>query len=454
MFKNSLDKDFKEMYSIGNILSLIQFICILSFLDIFKKGRVKMDGSFKLPNGFFDYVGEPAELMESVSQEFIQLGKLFGFQVANLCAVGFEENFTQFGTAAIDRTYSFHDPGGRKLMLCADSLAASLRAFRNILHNNQTQSMRLMSRVSIFRNRRLKYRNWSHLVCNIFNEEIGLGPELLLTNFANDFLKKYYKDITFWIYDFELFEILFKEFHVSHEDGKHLLYLIYTKKDLGLAKEKFDNNLVDAIIDIEKLGLSSEDYKHSFNLIVSKYPFLSERLEYLSLFLNFVQNSNIPFRFKWDAYRAIEYHSGLAFCVYDNESGVLIADGGGYHCMVNSLDSSIFSCYSFACSLESIVEHVLSKDPSIKAKSELCNTANLDASMNFFIETCEFLRKLGIPVKEYWSIVSLKKFLRKLDASESYCVVGSFEESTRVVKIQNLNDKNRIVEYLIPHNSS
>jgi histidyl-tRNA synthetase len=163
-----------------------------------------------------------------------------------------------------------------------------------------------------------------------------------------------------------------------------------------------------------------------------------------------LEKQHIPFEFKWDAYRAIEYHTGIAFCVYDTEEGVRIADGGGYHNIVNTIDNRIFSCYSFACSLESVVQHIFSRELDQKNAPSVCHVMNFGTSFDYFAETCSYLRSIGIPVKEYWSETSPKKFLSKLSSNDNHCIIGLTEETTRAIRIQNFSDKTDTKEIFVP----
>jgi histidyl-tRNA synthetase len=174
-----------------------------------------MDRSKDLPRGFYDHTGKIAEKMRMVVDDFYRCGKLYGFEWMDLSLVGYQETFLAFGSAAHNRGYRFTDRGGRKLMLCADSLATSLRVYRKKLDESGVNVMRLMGRVQVFRHRKRKYRNWSHLVLSAFNEDNALIISLVLINFANDFLTHYYSHIKYTLYFYGIYEKVFEAHEVS-----------------------------------------------------------------------------------------------------------------------------------------------------------------------------------------------------------------------------------------------
>ena len=67
------------------------------------------DNSSSLPHGFFDYVGENAELRREIYNEFIKTGKSFGMDDVHLCPIGYESTFTRTGTINRETVYPFKD---------------------------------------------------------------------------------------------------------------------------------------------------------------------------------------------------------------------------------------------------------------------------------------------------------------------------------------------------------
>ena len=407
------------------------------------------DNSSSLPHGFFDYVGENAELRREIYNEFINTGKSFGMDNVHLCPIGYESTFTRMGTINIETVYPFKDNGGRDLMLSADSLSSMTRMFRNLMNSAGTLKGRYVGKSEIFRNRRKKYRNWSHLIGTYFNESNELAGDISIILFAKTFMEKYYKNIKFIINDYGILNEVFKASNITSKQGYEMLYRMYTKKEESDFAEYGEASKI--IRDIDEISTAHPDYKEKLEAIAQKYDFLQGRVDTLKRYCNVLEKNGVNFDFVFGAYKAIEYHSGLYFYVRDDVRNCNIADGGGYHKSVNEVDNRIEMCHSFACSLEDIVTYVLrEKEDSVTKKDDLVYALKLDASDEFFYRVCEHLRKLGCNVKDIWAEENLKKILSKLPRDCKKAFVGSKEEMTQRVSIKagkkcteiNLNDHN------------
>lgn len=406
------------------------------------------DNSSSLPHGFFDYVGENAELRREIYNEFIKIGKSFGMDDVHLCPIGYESTFTKMGTINEETVYPFKDNGGRDLMLSADSLSSMTRMFRNLMNSARTLKGRYVGKSEIFRNRRKKYRNWSHLIGTYFNESNELAGDISIILFAKTFLEKYYKSIKFNINDYGILNEVFKESNITPEQGYEMLYRMYTKKEESDFAEYGEASQI--IRDIDEIAIANPDYKEKLDAIAKKYEFLQPRVNILKRYCNVIEKNGVNFDFVFGNYRAIEYHSGLYFYVRDDVRNCNIADGGGYHRSVNKVDNRIKLCHSFACSLEDIVTHVLREKESNTKKNNSVYALKLDASDEFFYRVCEYLRKLGYNVNDIWAEENVKKVLSKLPRDYKKVFIGSQEEESQRISIKgenqyteiNLNDNN------------
>lgn len=393
------------------------------------------DNSSSLPHGFFDYVGENAELRREIYNEFIKTGKSFGMDNVHLCPIGYESTFTKMGTINRETVYPFKDNGGRELMLSADSLSSMTRMFRNLMNSAGTLKGRYVGKSEIFRNRRKKYRNWSHLIGTYFNESNELAGDISIILFAKTFMEKYYKNIKFTINDYGILNEVFKNCNLSQEQGYELLYRMYTKKEESDFEEYGEASKI--LRDIDKISSEHTNCQDKLNAMSQKYDFLQERIEILKRYCDILEKNGVNFDLIFGSYKAIEYHSGLYFYVRDNFRNCNIADGGGYHRSVNELDSRIQMCHSFACSLEDIVTHVLREKEETITKDDTLYVLKLDASDQFFYEVCEHLRTLGYNVNDIWVEENFKKVLSKLPRDCKKVFVGSQEESTKRVSIKD-----------------
>lgn len=393
------------------------------------------DNSSFLPHGFFDYVGENAELRREIYNEFINTGKSFGMDNVHLCPIGYESTFTRMGTINRETVYPFKDNGGRELMLSADSLSSMTRMFRNLMNSAGTLKGRYVGKSEIFRNRRKKYRNWSHLIGTYFNESNELAGDISIILFAKTFMEKYYSNIKFTINDYGILNEVFKAANITPEQGYEMLYRMYTKKEESDFAEYGEASKI--IRDIDEISTAHPEYKEKLDAIAQKYDFLQGRVDTLKRYCDVLEKNGVNFDFVFGDYKAIEYHSGLYFYVRDDVRNCNIADGGGYHRSVNEVDNRIEMCHSFACSLEDIVNHVLrEKGESTTRKDDTVYALKLDASDEFFYSVCEHLRSLGYNVNDIWVEENLKKILSKLPRDCKKTFVGKQEEISRSVSIK------------------
>ena len=385
-----------------------------------------MDKSKELPHGFFDYVGEPAEKMLMVINEFHRTGNLYGFDWMDLSHVGYEETYLEFGSAARDRGYCFTDSGGRKLMLCADSLAASLRAYRKQVEASRGQTARLMGRVEVFRHRKKKYRNWSHLVFSMFNEKNIASANTVLVTFANDFLLRYYPEIRYTFFFYDIYEKVFEHFGISIDEGFNALYEMYE-----LGRRNTDLSSHQLINRIETICVSQEGIYQTLVALEVEFPFLKCTVDEINDYLKILSLLRLDYTVSWTNFRAIEYSSGICFIVTDLTTGGRIADGGAYHRVVNQIDPTILNCFSFACLLEDIALNKMVK-PEM---NPVFYIIKLDCSSYFFALASASLRKRGIPVIETAADKKLSRVIASLPAKSKYSVIGQMEEQNGRIEI-------------------
>lgn len=394
------------------------------------------DNSSALPHGFFDYEGENAELRRIIYNEFIDTAKSFGMRSVHLCPLGYESTFTRMGTINKETVYPFKDHGGRNLMLSADSLSSMTRMFRNLMNSVGTLKGRYVGKSEIFRNRRKKYRNWSHLIGTYFNEPNELSGDISIILFAKEFMEKFYKSIKFTINDYGILNEVFRASNISTEQGYEMLYRMYTKKEKIDSEEYSKASKI--IKDIEEISNMYPDYQEKFDIMAQKYNFLQNRVNILKRYCSILKNNVVNFDFVFSNYKAIEYHSGIYFYVKDDVRNCKIADGGGYHRSVNNVDTRIKMCHSFACSLEDIVTHVLRERKSLTSQKEnLIYVLKLDSSDNFFYKVCKYLRELGYNINDILTEENLKKILSKLPHGSKKVFVGGKEELERKILIKD-----------------
>jgi|GEM_PF-5223028 len=373
----------------------------------------------ELPKGFYDYSGYRAENIRVIINDFFQCCKKFGFQYCENSLVGFENTFLEFGTAAIGRGYQFEDNKGRKLMLCADSLSSMLRICCKHVATSDN-NLRIMGRVQIFRYRRKAYRNWSHLIATMVNESNSLIAYNDLFLVANNFLSKYYGNITFEIYVYSIFETLFETYDI---DKKVAFQLMHNKL---VKKEVLDNFELDRIIEtVLKSATNSDGSLLVLDNLLKVYPLLQDVINELRDLLNLLSRQGISYAIVWDNFKAIEYSSGVCFIVKD-ENNQIIADGGAYNRIVSELDEKIINCYSFACSLENILDkyNYLILDSNINS----IYLIKLDCSSQFFAQVCAFYRAREVNVFPICSDKKLSKVLSNLPKNSKYIVIGKKEE--------------------------
>lgn len=373
-----------------------------------------------LPKGFYDVVGDNAEQQYHILEEFYNTGLTYGFENAFPSEVGLESTYMSFGTAARGRGYSFEDMGNNKLMLSSDSLASCIRAYLSM--KNMTQVYRMMSKIPVFRCRHKKYRRWNHLIYSIFQEPDDVVAVLSLLGAADQFLGKYYSNLTYAISLYGLFEEYCTQTGCTHEQMYEALHIWYDEN------QDDKNEIFDFIKHIENLGKEQNNWRESLNSIAYAYPELRQIIDRYTEFFVALEHTEINFYIDWERYHAIEYSSGICFLVKDT-NGSTIADGGSYNYLVHKLNPGIEYCYSFACSLESIPSN------SSFEKKETLYLIKMDCSIEFFLDVCLKLRKDGYNVHELSVTNKLKKILKKLPDNSLYVCVGTAEEDSKEIQI-------------------
>lgn len=373
-----------------------------------------------IPKGFYDVVGNNANQQFDIIEDFYKIGRTYGYELAYPSEVGLEDTYLSFGTAAHGRAYAFEDMGHTRLMLSSDSLASCIRAYLSM--ENQAQVYRMMAKVPVFRCRHKKYRRWNHLIYTIFQEANDVIATLSLLSVANDFLKKYYLNLTYAISLYGLFENYCAKLNCTHEQMYEAMHTYYDEKQVR------ENVIFDFIKNIEQLGRSRKAWCESLDLIVSVYPELLQIVNRYREFFVALEHLNINFYIDWEHYHAIEYSSGICFLVKD-DTGATIADGGAYDYLVHQLNPSIEYCYSFACSLETIPGCDFSK------KHKILYLLKMDCSIGFFLDVCGQLRKKGYNVYELAVNQKMKKVLNKLPRNSIYVCVGKSEEESKKLQI-------------------
>lgn len=368
-----------------------------------------------LPKGFYEHGGKRANKLYMAINDFMSIGTLYGFEKALLSEVGYQNTYLTFGNAAKDRSYCFDDLAGRKLMLASDSLASSIRFFLSL--KSTTTPYRMMAVTPVYRYRKKTYRRWHHLIYSMFDETDSLNAISTLFSVANSFLREYYPTIRYQVFFFNIFEDACAFLNMSREEVFNSLYNRYQEKDLTV------HNEADRFIEIiEKMGKGETDCVKTFDDIVDKYPELQDAIDNCKGFIEFLDESHIDYTVIWDSYHAIEYSSGICFLAYDERGQHVIADGGGYSYIVNKLNPTIQSCYSFACSLENL--------PSIEKGSVMPEIYlfGMGCSNTFFQKCASMLRGNGYIVKDRIVKGKLKNELRKIPKDAEAIVLGTDEE--------------------------
>lgn len=386
---------------------------------------------FKLPNGFYDYVDNEVEKREKVYQEFLEVVKCYHFQKVKASVVGYADDFLSFGTAAQNRSYCFGGALKDKYMLGSDSLATMLRIYKNKFISKG--AVRLVGIIPVFRHRKKKYKNWDHLIYTMINEKNDIYNDYLIIHLANKFLEKYYDNLLFTINFYGFFELAANEYGVERDKIFDLLYQRYILKKDYQEITFTQQNILRFIQSLERLEEVSYTSVEALDYIGELYPFTEKLVEQYIQYIQLLNRDKISYVISWINYCSVEYCSGIAFQVFVDERSRKMGDGGGYHYMAHKSIDSIETCYSFATSLEFMIETC-----RIECATHLIlYVIKEDCSILFFQQICKQLRIHGYEVHEVIGNESLRKKLSKLPKHSSYCVVGSIEETQRFIIYNN-----------------
>ena len=373
-----------------------------------------------LPKGFFDTTGALAYKYYLAIEDFYKTGNEFGFQLSYPSEVGFQSTYLNFGTAALGRCYTFQDRGNNAIMLSSDSLATCIRQYLG--SSDCGRINRVMAKTPVFRYKHKKYRRFNHLVYTIFQERDEITTTLALFKAAHCYLSHYYDNIEYDIYLYGIFEEATWILNRTHEQIYDVLY----------ARNRNDESHADSVIDafvseVERIGLDSRSWQEAFQNLSAVFPKLSSILDRYAIFFTALDGKHIKYTVMWRNYHAIEYSSGICFIMKDEKN--TLADGGSYSYIVNKLNPSILTCYSFACSVESLPL----KDTLVDDSPIIIYVIKLDCSYPFFLRTVDGLRGIGYNIHEIVSDEPLRKTLRVLPKRSKVVVVGMEEEKKQIV---------------------
>lgn len=380
-----------------------------------------MDYRYKLPKGFFDYIGDDGNKQYNVLKHFFETGLSYGFEFASLSDIGCSDSYMNFGSAAIGRSYKFDINKDYSLMLASDSLASTVRAYSA---NGSYTNKRIMSNTAVFRHRKKKFRRWHHMIYTMFNENDELNASVTNILLTNQFLTQYYPKLIYNHSLYGLFDTAAEHFNISNVNMKKHIYNYYN----GEHKQDY---IYDFIADIEAIGLSSKDFTEAFSKINYKYPFESDTLKKYTKYFSIIEKEKINYEIIWDGYRAIEYSSGICYLVKNVLSDKTIADGGSYKNFINQYNPNIRNCYSAAFSLEDIFTQE-------KNLNETIFLIKLDCTFDFFLKCQNKLRKMGYKIHEInKNNKSLKSILNSLPSNSNLIILGYLEETTKSFKLNN-----------------
>ena len=379
----------------------------------------KMGG---LPKGFFDTTGELAFQYHLAIEDFYKTGNEFGFHLSYPSEVGFQSTYLKFGSAAKGRCYCFQDLGNNAIMLSSDSLATCIRQYLGSTECGKIN--RIMAKTPVFRYKHKKYRRFNHLVYTIFQERDEMSATLALFKAAHCYLSHYYDNLEYDIYLYGIFEEAMQILGRTHEQIFDVLF----------SRSRHEGGYGDTEIDtfiqkVETVGLKSKSWHEAFQELAAMFPGLGSLLNRYSIFFNVLDEKKIKYNVMWKDYRAVEYSSGICFIVKDEKN--TIADGGSYTYIVNKLNPSILTCYSFACSVESLPI----KDTHLTNGPNIIYIVKLDCSFHFFLRAVDRLREQGYNIHELVSSEPLRKTLRELPQQSKVVIVGMEEEEKQKVVV-------------------
>lgn len=379
-----------------------------------------MDYRYKLPKGFFDYIGNDGKKQYNVLKHFFKTGSIYDFEFASLSDVGCSDSYINFGSAALGRSYKFDINKDYSLMLASDSLASTVRAYSA---NGSYSNKRMMSNTAIFRHRKKKFRRWHHMIYTMFNESDELNASITNILLTNQFLSRYYTTLIYNHSLYGIFDAAAEYFQISNKDMKDCMYNYYC----GEYNQDYVYNFIS---NIEKIGITSVNFTEAFSKINDKYPFEANTLKRYTEYFSIIEKEKIKYKIVWDSYHAIEYSSDICYLVKDGVSDKSIADGGSYKHFVNNYNPNIKNCYSTAFSLENIYNLETQGDETIYL-------IKLDCSYDYFLKCQKNLRNKGYKVHEIINNKrSLRAVLKTLPANSKFAVIGKKEEENQSLQIK------------------
>lgn len=384
-----------------------------------------------MPIGFYDYVNDEVEKREKVYQEFLKVVEGYHFQKVKASVVAYADDFLSFGTAAQNRSYCFGGTMKDKYMLGSDSMVAMLRIYKNKFISKE--AVRLVGRIPVFRHRKKKYKNWDHLIYTMINEKNDIYNDYLIIHLANKFLKKYYDDLFFTINFYGFFELAANEYGIEHDEVFDFLYQRYILKKDYQEITFTQQDMLLFMQALEKLEEVSYTAAEALEFIGEIYPFTESLVKQYIQYIQLLNREEISYVVSWTNYCSVEYCSGIAFQIFVDGKRRKMGDGGGYHYIAHKSVNCIETCYSFATSLEFMIEtcHIECASHSI------LYVIKEDCSILFYQKMCEQLRIHGFEVHEVMGNESLRRKLTKLPKHSSYCIVGSIEEKQRFITCNN-----------------
>lgn len=381
-----------------------------------------------LPKGFYDYSGDEVLKREQVYQYLLKIADEYACEHVQVSTVGYAAEFLEFGTAAKERTFQFYDNHERKLMLCADSIRAILRLYKSKYTNGYPA--RFVGKVPVFRYRKKKYRNWEHLIISMVNVPSDVYVDYILVEMAYRFLHHYISNLYISINFYGIYENYGNEMGISHDEIFQMLYYRYIlEKDISECTN--DSHLQAFVQYIENLQNGTKKKQDMLLQISSDYPFLEVTVKKYLEYLQLLDKNMLPYEISWTNFCSIEYASDISFQIFTDGGVRKIADGGGYHYIAGKCVEGITTCYSFAASMEYIIDnydiHLEQEEPVYVIKS--------DCSYSFYDEVCKEMKKHGYHIYEVLNKKSIEKTISKLPAHSKHIIVGKIEEERSYVQV-------------------
>jgi len=238
----------------------------------------------------------------------------------------------------------------------------------------------------------------------------------------NQFLSCYYDGFIYEFWDYNIIDALADSLGIKniYEELFNFCYKEIEPTNVELS------SAFHILQSVDRMEISNEE---KIGMISAKISSLSNTISNLETILTLIEQLGIPVKLRFTDFKAIEYSSGYCFCAM--KDGRIIADGGGYHRVVSGLYPQIKTCFSCACSLESVKQDNKKADVPVFA-------VRLDSTYGFYFKVCQLLREKGVPVIQTESAGSLKKTLKSLPKNSEYIIIGSQEECAGFVECRGI----------------